>query len=113
MRRVNDQPKSCVACGIQMLRRRFAGRLEDLGAWKRRRFCSLSCANTRKTVGYHGNSWRARIFLKKNCEVCASCYRLAAHHKNKNRDDNRPENIATLCIRCHALHHHGKLALTA
>jgi hypothetical protein len=107
--RVNEELKSCANCGIKMSRKRFNGRLEDLSAWKRRRFCSLSCANTRKEVGYHGNSWRARKHLKKLCEHCRKKRNLHAHHLNKDRTDNSKQNISTLCGRCHALAHHGKL----
>lgn len=110
MRKVNEQSKPCESCGCQMRRKRFGGRLEDLGVFRRRKFCSLSCANTRQTVGYHGNSWRARQHLKTNCEVCGSDYLLAAHHKDENRDNNTPENIETLCVSCHTKHHHGTLS---
>jgi site-specific DNA-cytosine methylase len=59
MRRVEEESKSCETCGTTMSRKRFGWRLEDLGAWTRRRFCSLSCANTKKQVGYHGPSQKA------------------------------------------------------
>ena len=111
MQRAKEQSKSCATCGTAMYRKRFNGRLEDLGAWKRRKFCSLSCANTKKEVGYHGNSWRARKHLKHSCENCGSKKTLAAHHKDGNRKNNSAKNIMTLCVTCHALHHHGKLEL--
>jgi hypothetical protein len=110
---VQVQPKPCATCGTTMLRKRFSGVLEDLATFRRRRFCSLSCANTRPTVGYHGNSWRARKHLKANCEVCGSDYMLAAHHKDEDRNNNTPENIQTLCVKCHAHIHHGTLAFPA
>jgi hypothetical protein len=108
--RVQEQPKPCEACGTMMSRKRFNGVLEDLTHFGRRRFCSLSCANTRTTVGYHGLSWRARKHLKTNCEVCGSAKMLAAHHRDENRENNEPENIQTLCVTCHARLHHGTLA---
>ena len=109
MRRVLEEPKFCETCGAKMQRKRYGKRLEDLGAWKRRRFCSLSCANMRERVGYHGLSWRARKHLKSACENCGSTERLAAHHKDGDRQNNEAENIQTLCARCHALLHHGKM----
>jgi 5-methylcytosine-specific restriction endonuclease McrA len=110
MARVQEQPKPCGACGVMMSRKRFNGVLEDLATFRLRRFCSLSCANTKNKVGYHGLSWRARKHLKANCEACGSDYMLAAHHRDHNRENNTPENIQTLCVKCHARLHHGTLA---
>jgi hypothetical protein len=89
-----------------MLRKRYANRLEDLGAFKRRKYCSLSCANTKTTVGYHGESWRAKKHKSSSCELCESTHLVAAHHCNENRSDNEPENLQTLCASCHSWWHH-------
>lgn len=113
MRRVQEQPKPCETCGVLMSRKRFNGVLEDSVTFKRRRFCSLSCANTRTEVGYHGLSWRARKHLKTSCEACGSVYMLAAHHKDGDRENNEASNIQTLCVRCHARLHHGTLVSPA
>jgi len=109
MQRVAEQSKPCERCGTAMQRKRFNGVLEDLGAYRRRKFCSLSCANKRDDLGYDSFSLRARMHLKTSCEACGSGYMLAAHHKDKNRENNTPENIQTLCVRCHAKLHHGTL----
>lgn len=109
MRKVNEQSKACEACGMSMSRKRFGERLEDLTAFKRRRFCSLSCSNTRKVVGYHGNSWRARKHLEKHCEICGGVNMLAAHRMDGNRENNQADNIQTICVTCHAKLHHGTL----
>jgi len=109
MARVKEQSKDCETCGTSISRKRYSGRLEDLGAFKRRKFCSLSCANTREEVGYHGNSWRARKHLRKRCEICGGSKLLAAHHVDENRSNNTPENIQTLCVTCHNKLHHGTL----
>lgn len=105
MRRVNEPLKSCRACGRQLFRRRFGGRLEDLSVFNRRRSCSLSCANTRKILTKHGYSWRARKHLKTCCESCGSKLSLQAHHVNQRKADNRPKNIQTLCKFCHNFWH--------
>jgi len=42
---------------------------------------------------------------KKRCERCGTEEQVQRHHKNENPWDNRAENIAWLCIRCHAAHH--------
>lgn len=110
MQRVQEEPKFCMRCGGVMYRRRYGGVLEDLGAFKRRKFCSLSCANMRDNLTKHGYSWRGRHHLKEACEMCEGTQYLAAHHRNQNRTDNRPENIHPLCVVCHAKLHHGSLA---
>lgn len=105
-RKKPEPTKFCATCGIALERKRFGGRLEDLGAFKRRRFCSLSCANSRVEVGYHGNSWRARQHLKDSCERCGATAKLHAHHKDEDRSNNISENIQTLCGSCHNWWHH-------
>lgn len=105
MKRASVEPKSCAACGTAMLRRRFGARLEDLSAFRRRKFCSLSCANTRAVLTKHGYSWRARKHLKTSCEACGAGRVLEAHHVNQRKADNRPQNIQTLCKPCHNFWH--------
>ena len=109
-RRINEEPKPCKWCGATMRRKRFNGVLESMNQWNRRRFCSLSCANSRESVGYDALSWRGRKHLKPACEVCGDTYYLAAHHRSGIRSDNSPKNIETLCVTCHAKHHHGTLS---
>lgn len=43
--RVREKSKLCQWCGTTMWRRRYGARLEDLGAFTRRRFCSRGCSN--------------------------------------------------------------------
>lgn len=51
----------------------------------------------------------ARIkFLGKSCELCGKSSDLQAHHQNKNWKDNSPENIKTLCRKCHMSQHIGE-----
>lgn len=101
-----EPQKYCATCQKVLVRQRWNGRLEDLGAFKRRKYCSLSCANTRQEVGYHGNSWRARKHLKACCERCGTTQNLHAHHSDENRSNNSSENIQTLCDHCHDWWHH-------
>lgn len=84
--------------------------MEDSAVWKRRKFCSLSCANTRDDLTFSGYSIRARAHLKDSCEVCDRTHYLAAHHIDHDRTNNTAENIETLCASCHAKHHHGTLS---
>jgi len=110
MQRVNEESKPCDWCGVTLSRNRFNGRLEDLSVFRRRRFCSISCAKMKKQVGWSMLHKRARAHLKQCCETCGGTNLLAAHHKDKTTTNNDPSNIQTLCVHCHARHHHGTLA---
>jgi len=105
MLRVIEALKPCEGCGQPMSRKLYGGRLEDMGAFSRRRFCSLSCGNTRKTLTKHGYSWRARKHLKNSCEACGERRRRIAHHVDQDKANNQPENIQTLCKWCHDFLH--------
>jgi endogenous inhibitor of DNA gyrase (YacG/DUF329 family) len=39
------------------------------------------------------------------CEICGSQSRLGLHHKDRNRTNNSPENLQTLCPTCHTRLH--------
>ena len=98
--------KSCMRCDAPMERQRFDGRLEDLGAFKRRKYCSLRCANTRARPSHWGTyHWRARAHRKSSCEACGSMEALHAHHVDGQPQNNAPENIQTLCVWCHNFLH--------
>ncbi len=88
-----------------MSRKRFGERLEDLSVFRRRRYCSLSCANTRQELTKHGYSWRARKHLRTSCEACGSEDCLEAHYVDQDRANNDPANIQTLCSPCHDFWH--------
>jgi hypothetical protein len=101
MNRVSEASKPCAACGTPISRTRYGPRLEDLTAFRKRKFCSLSCANTRATLTKHGYSWRARKHLQSSCEACGERRQLQAHHVDQGRSNNEPTNIQTLCKWCH------------
>ena len=105
MRRKKEPEKYCEICGKRLLRKRYNGRLEDLTVFRKRRYCSLSCANTRKDVTEAGYRWRAEQFKKKSCEICGAKSNLHAHHIDGNITHNWQENIQTLCFDCHMQHH--------
>lgn len=105
MQRVCEESKPCATCGAHMSRKRFGERLEDLSVFRKRRFCSLSCANTRQELTKHGYSWRARKHLKTSCEACGSGGVLEAHHVDQDRTNNDTANIQTLCSPCHDFWH--------
>lgn len=101
-------PRYCEHCETLLARRRSAaGRLEGFRDFLRRRFCSLSCANSRSKGGRSrkASHYHARKQRLGKCECCGSGKRLEAHHVNKDWKDNRPGNIQTLCIFCHTFWH--------
>ncbi len=107
MERKPDPLKNCANCGSAMERNRYNGQLEDMSVFKRRKYCCLSCANTRATEALtkHGYSWRARKHLKTCCEACGYKKTLQAHHVDQNPANNEPDNIQTLCKHCHDFWH--------
>ena len=102
------QPRHCEHCAKLLERRRNdSGRLEGYRDFMRRRFCSLSCANSRPKGGQSRKAYHYHARKKREgaCECCGSTSRLQAHHVNEDWTDNSPENIQTLCIFCHHFWH--------
>lgn len=100
------QQKYCERCHSILQRKRFNGRLEDLGVFKRRKYCSLSCANTRvRPSHWETYHWRARKHRGLSCEACGSTEKLHAHHVDGWPQNNDPMNIQTLCVYCHNFLH--------
>lgn len=100
--------KYCERCSAVMDRQRYGGRLEDASAYQKRRYCSLSCANSRGNWGDSSTATRreAHKFVKKACERCgASNPKLHVHHRDENPSNNSPGNLETLCPSCHKLAH--------
>lgn len=46
-----------------------------------------------------------KAVLKSACETCGAKSRLGLHHKDEDRTNNSPENLATLCPSCHTSLH--------
>jgi hypothetical protein len=106
MPRKPEPTKTCEHCGVTFTRKTTNGRLEDLGVFKRRKYCSLTCANSRKhPEHWETHHWRARKLRGKVCEACGSVTSLHAHHVDQNPENNAPENIQTLCKHCHGFWH--------
>lgn len=90
-------------------------------------FCTRSCSVTwtnknSKTKENHPNwtdgksSYRRGRMLTR-CALCPETryYLLTVHHKDGDRANNEPENLADVCANCHILHHlvvkHGRLTV--
>jgi hypothetical protein len=111
------EPRQCETCSTTLERRRNdAGRLEGFRDFMRRRFCSLSCANSRSKGGESRNAYlfHARKLLRPACEACGAAQNLQAHHVNTDWRNNSPENVQTLCLFCHHFWHamHDRLGMT-
>lgn len=42
------------------------------------------------------------------CNNCGATSSLLVHHKNRDRSDNRPENLEVVCHDCHQLRHESQ-----
>lgn len=100
-----DPKKHCDFCGKLLARKSFNGRLEDMGAFRLRRFCNRICGNSRKVVTMGALYYRAAKHRKKQCEACGFTRKLHAHHVDGDETNNSPENIQTLCTHCHNFWH--------
>ena len=59
-------------------------------------------------------TYKARCTLVPVCERCGfvakdNC-QIDIHHKDRNRKNNEPENLETLCANCHRLEHSNEKA---
>jgi 5-methylcytosine-specific restriction endonuclease McrA len=101
-----DPVKYCERCGVKLERARINGRLEDRNVFLRRKYCSLTCANSKPdSTSKQTYLWRARKLRKDHCEACGTKKSLQAHHIDQNQKNNAPENIETLCKHCHDFWH--------
>lgn len=72
-------------------------------AEKRRRRIKL------KIEGRTANNWKYRRHVKPICERCGyeavhPCL-IDGHHRDGDRKNNKPDNIASLCVMCHRIEH--------
>lgn len=103
-----DPRKYCAHCGVRMRRKRYNGRLEDLGVFNRRKYCDKRCMaadHADREVGKQGHLWRARRHRKDACERCGSSENLHVHHRDDNWRNDDIANLETLCGSCHLEHH--------
>jgi hypothetical protein len=94
-------------CGKPLHRKYFGKRLEDWKTFKKRLFCSLSCANSRYKGGLSRNAFMrmARKHKKPACECCGDKRYLHVHHLDGDFTNNDPINLQTLCVFCHHFWH--------
>lgn len=114
---------TCATCGREFTRSQ--GYMNMIGGVPKT--CSRICHNRRvaseiKESGrflesgnpaWTGGIQTYRRHKKSECERCGTTKYLVVHHKNADRYDNRPENLETLCKRCHQIQHECWLAIGA
>jgi len=108
---------ACARCGKETYRGPRALKRSQSGEF----FCSKSCQTLWRNSIYvgekHANfkngrtayrSILARAMPHRRCEVCSTedARVLQVHHKDRNRENNVPANLAWLCFNCHFLVHH-------
>jgi len=87
---------------------------KKIAAWwtpERREAKRIQVMQRNPNARYHGLSAKASkrlVELAGRCEQCqgdGSASRLEVHHKNRNKHDQRIENLGVLCHRCHMQDH--------
>lgn len=60
-----------------------------------------SAAKRDRRQGIKRAGGRCQLRLSAQCEIFATC----VHHRDGNRDNHHPDNIAAACVPCHRLAH--------
>ena len=104
-----DPVKFCLWCKKLLKRKRFNGRLEDRGAFLRRKFCSLSCGtsfqHSKEPPTVAASRKRAHKIASSNCEICGTNSDPNVHHTDGNPKNNDLKNLQSLCASCHSFWH--------
>lgn len=88
----------------------FKGSPSDIG---KRKYCSRACINkeNHKTFEASFTTVRKALLARNQIEQCERCgYKeckkiLGVHHKDRNRNNNKRDNLEILCPNCHSLEH--------
>jgi len=111
------EPKHCAFCGKLLARKRFNGRLEDFGVFKRRKYCDKECMKKGFIVTNAENqtyriSHQSAIRIAYNimnipkvCSKCGSTTNIDIHHIDGNFRNNSTNNLVALCRSCHMKEH--------
>ena len=111
--RIQVPSRPCAFCGKMMERKRYNGRMEGARCFARRKYCDRLCmvkGMIKEEATQSALMKRAHKYCGQACEECGSRERLSVHHGDKDRTNNSPGNIMTLCESCHTSWHwkHGK-----
>ena len=111
MNRKDDPIKICAQCEKQFFRVYFGDRLQDLGSFKKRKFCSKICQLEYQLKAEQTRQWIGRklqSFKKDKCATCKGNHWIGVHHRDGNWKNNDISNLITLCASCHSKLHHSK-----
>lgn len=100
--------KFCAYCGEKLERKTYSDRLEDLGVFRRRKYCDQKCmasGQIKKDATKSAYLKRIHHLRGSSCEICGSTSNLANHHKDENWKNEEPSNLMTLCGSCHTKLH--------
>lgn len=105
-----EEIRFCKHCEKPITRKRLpCGRMETSKQFKKRVYCDNTCRGLAVRTDT-SNQWsllsRSRKFRKKVCEKCGGNERISIHHKDRDRSNNSPGNLMTLCNRCHRTLHY-------
>jgi hypothetical protein len=96
--------KTCERCNREYI---FEGRIKSK-AFKKAKYCSRSCANSRQEW-WNENATRYRTIAfqnwKQECAICGFDKIVAVHHIDENHDNNDPHNLIPLCPNHHEMAH--------
>lgn len=113
MPRKTDPVKHCEFCGTLLERKRFPSGLEDMGAFRRRKYCNQKCmaaafdakpSRTKETSTCHYHA--RKLVPQGRCEICGKENALDVHHKDGDFTNNNPSNLMRICRSCHIKAHH-------
>lgn len=106
---IQQPDKTCLVCGKPFNRNHYNGILEDNKRFRARKYCSMKCmakAKMKADPTRDAYRKRAKHLRMGKCDHCGTTDKLSMHHKDLDWRNNDPENIQTLCSRCHLLLHH-------
>jgi hypothetical protein len=83
-----------------------------------RKYCSKKCINKEQKKSFNPKftTVRKQMLARGMINKCQKCGYdevkeiLGVHHKDKNRNNNKLENLMVLCPNCHSIEHHKHIA---
>lgn len=107
--------KFCEHCGSQLYPKLGPnGSQESMNQFSERKFCDRRCKGLKQRLPngpklgglpHRGRKIARRIVTKRYCEKCGATERLEVHHKDGDATNNKAQNLAVLCMKCHRAEH--------
>ena len=99
----------CAYCGKPMERKRMSnGKILSLLHFSRQKYCDRLCMvrgwmqkDLPSTTPRNGRSRAIKRKPQGPCEICGNPNALDVHHKDKDTNNNSPENLQRVCRSCH------------